>query len=71
MSALNGYKTYIGLGVGAVVLVAHSAGVPLPPGITVDDGQLLNNLWLIGVAAAARHAVSKVETSIKSASAPQ
>ena len=51
---LKGKKTYVGLAVGAVVVLAHKAGVPMP-GVTIDDNAYLQNLWALGVAAAARY----------------
>jgi hypothetical protein len=53
---LKGKKTYIGLGVGAIVVIAHRLGVPTP-GVQVDDTQIVHNLWMIAIAAAGRHGI--------------
>lgn len=51
---LKGKKTYLGLAVGAVVVLAHKAGIPMP-GVQVDDQQWLTNLWQIVLVGFARH----------------
>ena len=52
---LKGKKTYIGLAVGGLVVIAHKLGVPLPPGIQLDEQSYLQNLWGLAIAAAGRH----------------
>ena len=54
---LTGKKTYLLLALGALAVIGHRLGVPLPPGILIDDGAILINLWLLLLGAAARHAV--------------
>jgi hypothetical protein len=58
MSILKGYKTYILLGCGAIIVILHKLGVPLPPGIVVDDDAFLTNLWTLVTTAALRHGMN-------------
>jgi hypothetical protein len=59
LKQIDGRKTYIGLAIGAVALIAHAAGVDIP-GLKVDDSAILTNLWLIFMAAVGRSAVAKI-----------
>lgn len=60
-AAANGYKTYIGLAVGAATLIAHANGYALA-GVSIDDGALMTNLWGLAMAAFGRSALAKVVT---------
>lgn len=58
-SWLKGKKTYIGLAVGAAVVVAKHFGVPLPSGIDaqVNDQEFWLNMYKLALGAAARHGI--------------
>jgi hypothetical protein len=54
-NVISGCKTYILLAAGGILVLAHHFGLPLPPGIQINDQDYLNNLWLLFTAAAVRH----------------
>jgi hypothetical protein len=60
-STIDGYKTYIGLAIGAAAVIANKAGIPMPPGVTLDANQFGVDLWAIMIGAAARHGIAKTE----------
>lgn len=55
---LKGKKTYIGIAVGVLVVIAHKVGIPMPPGVQIDDNQFVNNLYTAAIAAFVRHGIS-------------
>jgi hypothetical protein len=58
--SVDGYKTYIGLGIGAAIVIVHKLGVDIP-GVAIDDAAVAQNLWTLFLAATARHALGKTE----------
>ncbi len=54
---LKGKKTYVGLALAAIVLVANKFGVPLPEGLHVNPDQIDRDLYQVVIAAAMRHGI--------------
>lgn len=59
LSKFSGYKCYLGIAAAALALIAHAAGATIP-GVMVDDGAIMQNLWLLFMGAATRSAIAKV-----------
>ena len=59
LNAVDGYKTYIALVLGAIVIVANHFGIHAP-GTTLDPNNWLNDLYLLILGATSRSAVTKV-----------
>jgi hypothetical protein len=65
-SSLDGYKTYITLAVGMVVIIAdHFQLLPqtMHDSLKLDDAHWLQNLFTLLLGMTARSAVKKVETA--------
>jgi hypothetical protein len=56
--ALKGKKTYVGLALGAVVVVANAVGIPLPDWLHVNQQDALKDLYQMALAACVRHGIS-------------
>lgn len=63
---LKGKKTYIGLALGGVVVLAHKAGLPMP-GVQIDDQAYIQNLWMLALGAAARHGLDNSSPAVVNA----
>lgn len=59
-SLVNGYKTYITLGLGAATVVANHFGVQIP-GVNLDDSNWVSDLFTLAAGATVRHAIAKVK----------
>ena len=54
---LSGKKTYILAGLGALLMIAHKAGLVIP-GVSIDDASITQNLYVLAMAVAVRHGLS-------------
>jgi hypothetical protein len=59
LQSVDGYKTYIALAVGAVVVIVNHF-VPLP-NVTLDPSNWLTDLFQLALVATGRSAVTKVQ----------
>jgi hypothetical protein len=60
LQQLDGYKTYIAIALGAVVVLANAfLGVSIP-GVTLDKSNWLQDLWALVLLATGRSAIAKV-----------
>ena len=60
LSALQGWKTYIGVGIAILaVLAVHFLQIKIP-GMTVDDSNWLATVWELVMLAFGRSALAKV-----------
>ncbi|MGP0093064.1 MAG: hypothetical protein ACLPKB_24445 [Xanthobacteraceae bacterium] len=58
-SAVDGAKTYIGAGIGILVIVLnHFWGLSIP-GVRIDDANWLAHVWALGMVMFGRHALQK------------
>ena len=56
---LKGKKTYLMLAVAGGSILAHKLlGVPYPPGVSIDEQAYTQQIWILLLAAAARHGIS-------------
>lgn len=58
-SLIDGKKTYITLALGAATVVANHFGIVIP-GVKLDDGNWIADLFTLAAGATARHAIGKV-----------
>lgn len=59
LKELSGYKTYIMVVIGAVIVALNAVGVEIP-GIKINSADWLANFWQLGLVATARAAVAKI-----------
>lgn len=55
---VNGYKTYITLGLGAATVIGNHFGIKVP-GVSLDDSNWVSDLFMLAAGATARHAIAK------------